>query len=402
MKGQSPYQFSLFRIILGAYLAIHFVDLISHSAEVWSDRGIFADPSLNFTHGVVPNILFLIDSPVGIAAFLVVMAALAILYMLGVQRNLISLILWYGWICLFDRNNLIANPGLPFIGWLLLASAVIPKGEPFSLARKREGWKIPSRIWIGAWVIMAVSYTISGIDKWMSPSWRDGTAILHLLENPLARATSLREAMVSLPMSVIHGMTWGILGLEILFGPLSLFAKTRKWAWIGMIAMHLGILCIVDFADLTIGMLMIHVFTFDGRWFKPIYAKEKAVLFFDGVCGLCNSSVDWFMQTDEEKSLQFAPLQSDVAKELIPEIAGGPMNTLVLYKDGKVFIESTAVIKSVTGMGGMWRFAIILLVIPAFIRNAIYRWISKNRYSWFGKKESCRMPTPEERERILW
>jgi hypothetical protein len=267
VKHYNPYQFSAFRIILGIYLVIHFVSLMPYAAEVWSNVGLLPDARLNITHGYFPSVLNVHDSPGFVQVFLGLLAVCAMLFLLGIQRQAVSLLLWYGWVCLFDRNNLILNPGIPIIGWLLLCCAVVPGGEPLSLSPKgREDWRFPSLLFIGAWIIMSVGYSISGFDKFRSPSWRDGTAIIHLLNNPLARDWWLRTTILSLPQAVLHIMTWGVLFLEMAFLPFAIWSKSRKWIWLLMIFMHLGILLIVDFADLTIGVLMIHWFTFDSRW----------------------------------------------------------------------------------------------------------------------------------------
>jgi uncharacterized membrane protein YphA (DoxX/SURF4 family) len=240
--------------------------LIPYGAEIWSNQGLMPDPSLNFTYGVFPNILNWFDAPLHITIFLYLLTFLSVLFVFGFQRPIVSVLLWYGWACLFNRNNLISNPGIPFVGWLLLACAVIPKGEPYSFGQK-SNWKFPELVWLGAWLILGISYTISGIDKLQSPSWADGTAIHHLLDNPLARNWFLREWMLTFPEWIIKFFTWSVLAIEILFGPLCLLGlQGRKWAWLSMTLVHLGILMIVDFADLTSGMLMIHVLTFDRRW----------------------------------------------------------------------------------------------------------------------------------------
>jgi len=248
---------------------------------------------------------------------------------------------------------------------------------------------------------MAVGYSISGFDKWMAPSWRDGSAIVHLLENPLARDTWLRGWMLSWPEALHRVMTWSILAMEALFLPLALFPRTRLAAWLGMVFMHLGILCIVDFADLTIGMLMIHLFTLEERWLRP--AKTKSgVLFFDGVCGLCNTFVDMLLTGDRHGVLLVAPLQGPTAEERLPtELRGDDLTTVVYQRNGTTFTRSTAALRALHDIGGIWKPAAVLLIIPAPIRNLFYDFVARNRYRWFGRKAGCRLPSPEERARFL-
>ena len=160
------------------------------------------------------------------------------------------------------------------VGWVLLAMAFIPRREAWSLDRFfnrskiSQDWYMPKVIYIGAWIILALSYTISGIDKLNSPSWTNGHAFIYLLDNPLARDTWLREWLLMLPEFCLKAMTYTALGLEILFGIFCIFKKLRFFAWIAILAMHCAILMIIDFADLTFGVLILHLFVFYPKWYS--------------------------------------------------------------------------------------------------------------------------------------
>lgn len=399
LRPVSPYHFTFFRVVLGLYIVVHFLMLMPYAEELWGPRGMIPEPALNLTGGMLPLAWVNIE---GAATGLVItMAVLGLALAIGWQRPTVSVLLWLGWASLFDRNNLIANPGIPYVGWLLLVCAVVPRGEPLSFGGTREGWHLPRVLYIGAWLLMAVGYTISGIDKWMAPSWRDGTAIVHLLENPLARDTWLREWMLSWPLGLHRAMTWSILAMEMLFLPLALFARTRIIAWGGMMLMHLGILCIVDFADLTIGMLMIHVFTLEERWLKP-NTDRSGILFFDGVCGLCNSFVDLLFAEDRRGVLRVTPLQGATAQERLPaELRGSNLTTVVYQRNGRTWTRSGAALRVLGDLGGIWKLARLLVVVPAPLRNVAYDFVARHRIRWFGQKDTCRMPTPQERSRFL-
>jgi predicted DCC family thiol-disulfide oxidoreductase YuxK len=403
MKFYSPYHFSFFRIILGIYMVVHFISLVPYAPELFSSEGIFPEASLNFTYGIFPNILNYLDTPLQTKLFVIALVVISFLFACGIQRRLCALLLWYGWACLFNRNNLISNPGIPFVGWLLLAAAVIEPGEPFSLAKKREEvWRMSGIIFTGAWIIMAAGYTISGIDKMNSPSWMDGTAIIHLLNNPLARDWSLRTLLLSLPEVLLKIMTWSILLMELAFLPLCFHDRTRKFAWFGMVFMHLGILLIVDFADLTLGMLMIHLFTFDDRWLNPLqYNTGKAIVFFDGICGICNKFIDFLFKEDREKVLLFAPLQGETADKNLNKEFAQKADTIVFKNNKGIYFKSDAVLEIFRSMGGIWKLAVAGYIIPAFLRDGLYDIMSGKRYQWFGKKETCRIPSAEEKERFL-
>jgi hypothetical protein len=273
-EGYSPKQFIVFRAILGIYLFFHFIFLFPYSAEMFSDQGIFGQPELNFTYGFFPDLLNYFDSVLFVKTFIAALALLSLLFIFGIQRRLVAILLWYGWACLINRNNMIINPGMPYIGWLLLACAVIPSGENDRINKKGNNWTLPNWCLSGAWLIMALGYTLSGFDKLQSPSWVNGSTFSILLENPLSRNTILREVSLTIPPVILQLITWGVLMSELLFLPLALFSKTRKYAWMLLVTMHLSILCYINFSDLTTGMLMIHLFTFDMEWIVGFFKKR--------------------------------------------------------------------------------------------------------------------------------
>ncbi len=128
-------------------------------------------------------------------------------------------------------------------------------------------------------------------------------------------------------------------------------------------------------------------------------SDKHPVIFFDGYCNLCNSSVDFIVRHDRKRKFRFASLQSEAAKHLIGDgpIALDDPSSFVLYINQKQKTQSTAALRVLTGLGLPYCLAGIFFIVPRFIRNWAYRKISKNRYAWFGKKETCRLPTEEER-----
>jgi hypothetical protein len=268
----SARQFAIFRVAFGAYLAVHFAHLIPWGAELFSREGTLADASVSPLHGVFPNVLAVWDTPAAVTTFLSALVVLSLLFSAGVGRRVAAVLLWYGWACLFNRNPLISNPGIPYVGLMLLLTALIPAGEDWRMGSRRDAsaprpaFEMPAWVFLTAWVLMAAGYTYSGIVKLFSPSWLDGSALWHLLNNPLARDSWMRDLHLGLPMFVVRLMTWGALAAEIAFLPLALWRVTRPLAWFTLLVMHLGIVMLVSFADLTAAMLMLHLFTFDARW----------------------------------------------------------------------------------------------------------------------------------------
>ncbi len=134
----------------------------------------------------------------------------------------------------------------------------------------------------------------------------------------------------------------------------------------------------------------------------PATALANPVVYFDGVCGLCNHSVNWLLARDKHRKLRFAPLQGSTAEARVPKEIREELSTLVFQKDGKTFIRSGAVARILMTMGGPWWLAGFLLwLIPFPVRDLGYRLVSRLRYRLFGKHDACRLPTPEERAVFL-
>lgn len=127
-------------------------------------------------------------------------------------------------------------------------------------------------------------------------------------------------------------------------------------------------------------------------------SKQQIILFFDGVCGLCNRWVDFVLKKDKNQLFRFTPLQGEKAKEVLPEKYLKDLSTLILKIDDQIYIQSDAVLMICQKLGGIWKIFSYFRWIPRFIRDFCYRLIAKNRYRFFGKKEICRIPTPEERK----
>lgn len=135
----------------------------------------------------------------------------------------------------------------------------------------------------------------------------------------------------------------------------------------------------------------------------PTGAKpSKPIIFFDGVCGMCNAFVDFVISRDKEGKFLFAPLQGETAREQLPAEFREDLKTMVYSYEGRHWVHSSGVIRILWKMGGFWSFCGTLMwLVPGPIRNFGYKCVARWRYKIFGKQEACRMPTPEERSRIL-
>lgn len=132
----------------------------------------------------------------------------------------------------------------------------------------------------------------------------------------------------------------------------------------------------------------------------PASVKSQ-IIFFDGICNLCNGTVDFIIKRDKKNSFRFASLQSEIAESYLPDPMLSSLSSIVLYADGKLYTESDAAIYIAAQLGGIWSIFKIFFIVPKFLRDGIYRLISKNRYKWFGKRNTCRLPTAEESLRFL-
>ena len=272
-NGWTGGQYSIFRAIFGTYLSVHFAQLVPWAAELFSNQGALAEAAGSPLIHLFPNILAVWDTPLFVTGLVVVAAGLSALLAAGVADRFAAVAIWYALACLNGRMPLVSNPSLPYVGWMLLAHACLPAAPYGSWAARRQpeasrSWRMPQAIFAAAWALMALGYSYSGYSKLVSPSWLDGTALARVLDNPLARPGVLRELLLALPSWLLQAATWAALTLELSFAPLALFRRLRPWLWTLMLAMHLGLLCLINFADLSLGMVMLHLFTFDPGWLR--------------------------------------------------------------------------------------------------------------------------------------
>lgn len=123
---------------------------------------------------------------------------------------------------------------------------------------------------------------------------------------------------------------------------------------------------------------------------------NQPVIFFDGICNLCNASVQFVIEHDKKNKFMFTALQGDYAKETLPKLNVDlqKLNTILLLEEGKLYTKSSAALRVAKRLIGLWPLLYVFIIIPKFIRDWFYDIIAKNRYKWWGKQESCWVPTP--------
>jgi predicted DCC family thiol-disulfide oxidoreductase YuxK len=132
-------------------------------------------------------------------------------------------------------------------------------------------------------------------------------------------------------------------------------------------------------------------------------AANHPIVLFDGVCNLCSGSVQFIIRRDPAGRFRFASLQSPAGQELQTRLGMDPqaLDSVILVEGDHWYKESDAALRIARGMKGAWKLLTAFRLIPRPLRDAAYRLIARNRYRWFGKQETCWLPTPELRERFL-
>ena len=365
-------QYSVFRALFGAYLFVHFVRLMPLCAEIFSNTGMLADATASPSCPVFSNLLFVWDSPAAAITLLAIGATASIALLIGWQDRIAALLLWLIWVCLFARNPVISDPGPAFVGGLLLIHAALPR-RPFGSwdARGRldpdSGWRMPPALYTTAWIVMILGYSYAGATHLADPSWIDASA----------------------------------LAAGLLFVPLALIARIRPWLWLALLGLNLGLMSLVDFADLSAGMILLHFFTFDPGWIAPRLPpegqKEHTLVFYDGACGLCHRTIRFLLAEDAAGlRFRFAPLDSDEFRSACAASESGfepgdpiPDSVLVRRPGEAMLTRAEGVLEIGHQLGGLWRLlAIVVGWVPLTILNTGYDFVARIRHRLFTRPDA--------------
>lgn len=132
--------------------------------------------------------------------------------------------------------------------------------------------------------------------------------------------------------------------------------------------------------------------------------KNKKIILFDGVCNLCDASVQFIIKHDKKDIFRFVALQSDLGQKIIIHIGIQNQNidSIILYEPGVAYyFKSSAALQIAKNLGGFFHFGTLFKIIPTGLRNLLYDYVAKNRYKWYGKKESCMIPTAKLKAKFL-
>ena len=135
----------------------------------------------------------------------------------------------------------------------------------------------------------------------------------------------------------------------------------------------------------------------------PENSNNKAIILFDGVCNFCNSSINFVIRHDKKNYFLFATLQSEKGRELLKKlnVDNTQTDSVVLIENSKVYIKSTAALRISKHLNRLYPLFYGCIIIPPFIRNAVYDYVARNRYKWFGKSDVCMVPGEDIRSRFL-
>lgn len=131
--------------------------------------------------------------------------------------------------------------------------------------------------------------------------------------------------------------------------------------------------------------------------------NDHALILFDGVCNLCNGAVNFVIDRDPDGYFRFAPLQSKTAQQHLEgtPVSSGDLDTIVLIENGTPYVRSTAALRIARRLTSPWPLLFLFLIVPRPLRDAVYTWIATHRYNWFGRRDQCRLPTPDVKDRFL-
>ncbi len=130
---------------------------------------------------------------------------------------------------------------------------------------------------------------------------------------------------------------------------------------------------------------------------------NKHIILFDGVCNLCNAAVNFVIKRDKQHAFHFAPLQSETGKAILAEhnLSADQYNSFIFYSNGKLYSRSTAALQVARLLPVPYYLLYGFIIVPVFIRDAVYNLVARNRYKWWGRQDQCMIPTPALKAKFL-
>ena len=396
--GWTGGQYSVFRMLLGALLFTHFVQLSLWAWGLSWSPGMIPDTGQSPLLAALANIFDLDDASGFLVALTISAVAASLLFLAGVADKLAAFYLCFALACLYGGNPFIANLSVNYLGWMLLAHLFLPKAPYGSLAARGRpdpggGWRFPFPIYLLTFAILAMSYLYRGYTIALPPG-HVGSEFLDLLfVDPLSLEYFPLAFLGWLPAVVVEILVVITMCLGYFFALLAYgFRRVRPWFWSAIFIVQLSIVCLLDFSNPTVTMLLFHVFAFDPGMIRSRKLPERSTLFYERTGALCHRLVRFVLAEDTKLRITFSPFHSDYFKEAFTaeERIGLPHSSIVLKSDAGLMFEADAAIRMLKMLGGLWLLlALVLSAFPRWWRNAGFRFVGDRRYRLFGGTETA-------------
>ena len=355
------HQYRIIQVFIGIYYLFCFIIILPRYAW-YSSAGFLPDKTICAPMYVFPNLFWLDDSPAMFLAVFLIGALSAALLVVGSGQRIAAILLWYIWACFYGRHPIGGTSLIePFLGFLLLVCAFVPRLED------DLRWELPPPIFLVSWVVVGLAYSYSGYTKLMSSTWISGDALLYDLDTVLARSGSFKDLVAQAPPWVWMAATWAALGAELLFLPLSIFRRPRIVIWALLLLMHLLVLCLFDILDISIAMVIVHLYLMDPGWIAPARSGDPEIIFYDASSEYSRWMIRFVVTEGRDAHFRFAPIDGATFRREV--LAAGqrarPASGFVLAADGTIRSRGDALLHVGDALGGFWRlFALISRRLP--------------------------------------
>lgn len=378
----SPLQFAGIRILLGGYLLYYFLQLLPHRQELFSSLGMVPDVTVNTTYGISFWFISYFTSPGAISLLFVVLIVTSLLFTVGILRQVTALLLWVGWLILYNLNNLTIDPSLGFIGLLLLVFATVPNGEPLVLGKRfllsTPAWRMPTITYWGIWFVFGLAFTMSGLEKFSSLIWTSGSAMGYFFSGPVGLSNQLVDWVITWPTFLHQPITWIVLYSQLLAVGMILFRKTRIILWFVLTGLFIGAIGFLDLFEVLLGMLIFYLFLVEATWFQP---RGTVTVWIDETCKICQYFAKVIKNEDLKGKIVFYSYQDTTLQKYLSATEIEEMKEIIAHDGKRLYRGSDAVLRTCTQLGGLWTVVYIGYLCPRALRQYLYYKVSQNRYS---------------------
>ena len=398
LNGWTGGQYSVFRVLLGAFLFAHFVQLMPWAWELFSAQVMIADQEQSLLLAALANILGLDHASGLLFAVTIAATAASLLFFAGVADKWGAFYLCFTLACLYGTDPLISKQGLTYLGWMLLGHLLMPKAPYGSLAALGRpdpggGWRFPFPIYLLTLALLSMSYLYRGYVLGLPPGLVGSEFLDRLLVDPLSLEYFPHDFLGWLPAVAVEILVVTTMCLGYFFALLAYgFHRVRPWFWSAIFVVQFCIVFLLDFSDPAVTMLLFHLFAFDPGMIRSRKLPEHATLFYDGTCALCHRLVRFVLAEDTKLRITFSPLHNDYFKEAFTaeERIGLPHSSIMLKSDTGLIFEADAAIRILKMLGGLWLLlALVLSAFPRRWRNAGYHFVGDRRSRLFGRTETA-------------